>query len=235
MPENIQLEDYISGGYFLTKIISRPQVLPALIPDRVLTISACFTDVAPDLWADSGYTFEERERAEAASKFGIPSSAVGALIAEFSEAARKDGWSNAFADLSIARRFFEASTTGDQIAIIGIGLNQSVLPELQSQLNDDVNKGAGLIERVNRCTQLATNGRALGYEPLGFEAMKFHSWLCHNEPSNADKQFGIRPNVDGFIDNLADAERVTRNLKAMGAEPAIWLPWLLVRYNPEVS
>ena len=116
MPENIQFEDYISGGYFLTKIISRPKVLPALIPDRLLTVSECFTDVAPDVWADSGYTFEERERAEAASKFGIPSSAVGALVSEFSEAARKDGWSNAFADLSIARHFFDASTKRNQMS-----------------------------------------------------------------------------------------------------------------------
>jgi hypothetical protein len=102
---------------------------------------------------------------------------------------------------------------------------------MESQLGDDVNKGAGLVERVNRRAPLAVSGRVLGYEPLGFEAMKFHSWLCHNAPPDAKERFGIEPNRAGFIDTLSSAVRVTQDLKASGAESAIWLPWLIVRYD----
>ena len=87
-----------------------------------------------------------------------------------------------------------------------------------------------LIEGVNADTPLE-RGKVLGYEPLGFEATKFHSWLCHDAPAEADDRFGIRPNREGFIDSLADAVRVTRDLKATGAETAIWEPWLVVQYG----
>jgi hypothetical protein len=35
---------------------------------------------SPYVWADSGYPHEENERAQEASKFGIPSTALGELL-----------------------------------------------------------------------------------------------------------------------------------------------------------
>jgi hypothetical protein len=200
-----------------------------------LTVSECFTDIAPDVWADSGYAHEEKARAQEALKFGIPSTALSELVADFTQAARSDGWSNAFADLSVAERFYRASAGSDQLAVVGIGLERSLVSTMEAQLDDDVSKGAGLVERVKRQVPLTTGGRVLGYEPLGFEAMKFHSWLRHNAPPQALERFGVRPNHDGFIDTLSGATRITQNLKATGAEPAIWLPWLIVRYDGDCN
>jgi len=94
-----------------------------------------------------------------------------------------------------------------------------------------MNRGYGLIERIEARHSLAGGGKALGYEPLGYEATMFHSWLCHNIPVEAHSRFGIRPNGAGFIESLADAVRVTEDMKATGAEPAIWEPWLVVQYK----
>jgi hypothetical protein len=62
MPENVDLDTYISGGCFLTKRISPPAV-SKLVPDWLTTVSECFTDVAPDTWADRGYKYGDEERA----------------------------------------------------------------------------------------------------------------------------------------------------------------------------
>jgi hypothetical protein len=62
-------------------------------------------------------------------------------------------------------------------------------------------------------------------------SLHFHTWLCHNEAVDACKRFGITLNRNGFIDSFVDAVRVTENLKASGAEPPIWEPWLVEQYG----
>jgi hypothetical protein len=41
--------------------------------------------------------------------------------------------------------------------------------------------------------------------------------------------------TEGFIDSFADAVHITRNLKATGAETAIWEPWLIEQYGSDVA
>jgi len=115
--------------------------------------------------------------------------------------------------------------------LVGIGLERSLVPNLLTQLQDDANHGYMLIERVNANTPLERGGKVLGYEPLGFDATKFHSWLCHDAPTDVNDRFGIRPNREGFIDSFADAVHITRNLRATGAETAIWEPWLIGHFG----
>jgi hypothetical protein len=226
---------FISGGFFLTMPVGRPQFLTTLVPDLILTLSNCFAEIAPDDWADEGYNYEDQERIEEALKFGIPASAVPSLVAQFTQAVRSNHLTNFFPSLSLAQEFYHHCTNKERVALIGIGLEPSLIPSVLAQLKDDVNQGYGLIERVNEKEPLEPGGEILGYEPLGFEGTKFHSWLCHNAPEDAYQKFGIRPNSHGFIDSLADAVRVTENLKATGAEPAIWEPWLIVQYQNAVE
>ena len=231
MLENVDLDAYICGGYFLTKRISRPSVVSKLAPDWLTTISECFTDVAPDTWADRDYNYGDEERAAEAFKFGIPATAVPALVDMFTQAVRPAHLTNAFPNLSVAQTFYRHCTDKYVVVLVGIGLERSLVPNLHTQLHDDVNKGYMLIERVSANAPLERGGKVLGYEPLGFDATKFHSWLCHDAPAEVNDRFGIRPNRAGFIDSLADAVRVTRDLKATGAETAIWEPWLVVQYG----
>ena len=231
MSGQIDLNDYISGGYFLVKLMARPEGVSELVPDIVLTLSTCFTDVAPDEWADSAYNYTDEEQAEEALKFGIPSSAVPMLVAQFTREIARHHITTAFPTLSTAQDFYRASNDKTSTALIGIGLHHSLLPSLYQQRGDDVNGGYGLIEGIEDKRPLAVGGEALGYEPLGYCGTKFHSWLCHYYPEQAWKRLAVRPNVSGFIDSLADAVRVTEDMKATGAEPAIWEPWLIVRYN----
>ncbi|HYX52605.1 MAG TPA: hypothetical protein VE783_04090 [Candidatus Limnocylindrales bacterium] len=222
-------EDFISGGYFLTKRVQRPRDVSDLIPESFLTISNCFASLAPDMWAEAGYNYEPQERVEKAAEFGIPASALPALVELFTST-EQPHHSNAFPKFAVAREFYRHCADKNSIALLGIGLEPSLVESFRSQLTDDVNHGYGLEERIKLNNRLAPAGTPLGFEPLGYDATKFHSWLCHNAPVEALQKFGVRPNSMGFIDSLEDAVRVTRDLKATGAEPAIWEPWLIVQY-----
>lgn len=220
---------FVSGGYFLSKRVRRPQGISDLVPDSLLTLSTCFTDIAPDSWADKAYNFDDEERIAEAFKFGIPRESVPMLVEQFTKAVESNHITNFFPTLSIAQEFYR-HCTDEAVVLVGIGLDASRLQSFKTQLSYDVNHGYGLIERVEANIPVVGGGDVLGYEPLGFEATKFHSWLCHNTPTDAYKLFGIRPNGAGFIDSFDDAVRVTENLKATGAEPAIWEPWMVVQY-----
>ena len=111
------------------------------------------------------------------------------------------------------------------VHVIGIGLHASLLSSFESQLTKEINKGSGLAEIVNEQRPLAGGGTAVGYETLGFGGCYFHSWLCHDIPDEAYRQFGISPNRFGLIDNLDDARRANDHLPEAGAEPAIWETW----------
>ena len=229
---NADLSAFISGGYFLTKRIRRPSYVTDPMSDSIITLSWCLTEMAPDSWADKCYNHSDEERAAEALKFGIPSDAVPNLVDQFTRAIEPMHLTNFFPTLSVAREFFRRCTD-KTVALLGIGLEPSLLPSVRAQLKDDINRGYGLIERVDAMIPLSTCGEVLGYEPLGFEATRFHSWLCHNAPAEAYKKFGVRPNPAGFIDLFADAVRVTEDLKATGAEPAIWEPWLVAQYGTD--
>ena len=233
MALNADLSAFISGGYFLAKRVSRPREFTDLMPDTFIRLSDCFTDIAPDTWADKAYNYDEGERSAEAAKFGIPAFAVPALVTEFTKAVALTHLTNSFPTLAIAREFHRRCTDKTLVVLLGIGLEPSLVASLRSQLHDDVNHGYGLIERIDAQDPLSSSGSVLGYEPLGFEAMKFHSWLCHNAPVGAYERFGTRPNRAGFIGSFADAVHVTEHLKATGAEPAIWEPWLVVQYDCE--
>jgi hypothetical protein len=230
LAQTINSDDYIAGGYFLVKRIARPKDLGEPLPDTILTLSNCFTETAPDDWALDGYNYEDDERASEGLKFGIPAHVIPELVKLMS---RESGTlsSNSFPNLAVGTEFYSHCSTNPEIALVGIGLHRSLTESFYAQRDKDINHGHGLIERVDFDQSLSKGGNPLGHEPLGFEAMIFHSWLCHSMPKEASDRFRIRPNQHGFIDSLEDAVRVTRHMAATGAEPAIWEPWLVMRYN----
>ena len=191
--------------------------------------SDLFNETAPGDWALAGYNYTDGERAEDASRFGIPAAVVPELVSLFGRE-QNSFPSNAFVSLSTAEAFFRACTDRETIVLVGIGLHPSLLPSVYAQRDKDVNHGYGLLERLEMKAPLAPGGEVLGYEPLGYDGTQFHSWLCHDAPKEASEKFNIRPNQHGFISTLNDAKFVTEHLIATGAERAIWEPWLVLRY-----
>jgi hypothetical protein len=223
--------EYISGGYFISKPIRRPDGPFSLLPEAFITASNCFADIAPDLWAVDWEGWPQKEVAEEAAKFGIPAHLTEEMVKWVSAQMVGGLHPNAFLSLPIAKEFVQRFVSDNEVQIIGIGLHTSLLSSFYGQLEKDMNRGYGLVDRVDRKELLADGGSPLGYEPLGYEAVHFHSWLCHYAPDETEKLFGIRPNENGLISRLDDAIKITENLVRTGAEPAIWEPWLLVNYS----
>ncbi len=222
---------HISGGYFITKPVPRPAGPFSLLPETFLTGSDCFANIAPDLWAVDWENYTQNEVEEQAAKFGIPAHLTAEMVRWVSAQMNGGHHPNAFLSLPMASEFVQRFVTSGGVDIVGIGLHTSLLPSFYGQLEKDANRGYGLLDRVDRKDLLANGGSALGYELLGYGAVHFHTWLCHDAPDEAAKLFGVRPNQNGLISKLEDAIQVTEHLVKTGAEPAIWEPWLLVKYS----
>jgi hypothetical protein len=229
VPNAINAE-YISGGYFIAKPIPRPPGPFSLLPETFLMASDCFADIAPDLWAVDWENYTQKEVEEESAKFGIPPHLTADMVRWVSAQMSGGLHPNAFLSLPMATEFVQRFVIGNGVDIVGIGLHTSLLPSFYGQLEKDMNRGYGLVGRVDRKDLLADGGSLLGYEPLGYEAVHFHSWLCHYAPDEVAKLFGVRPNQNGLISKLEDAIQITEHLVKTGAEPGIWEPWLLVKY-----
>jgi hypothetical protein len=226
------MTDYISGGYYVLKAIPRPTGVSEILPDHLLTMSNCFTTVLTDIiqlqWDE--YDKVGKAIAEEAGEFGIAESHIPELVS-WAKAQHNSNYL-VYSDVAPALELLHRFIIDRATHVVGIGLHQSLLESFESQLAKDVNQGLGLLELVKERRPPSDGGNAVGFEPLGFEATKFHSWLCHYAPDEVHKRFGIRPNQLGLIDKLEDALRVNDYLLHTGAEPAIWEPWLLLDYTP---
>lgn len=71
-------------------------------------------------------------------------------------------------------------------------------------------------------------GRVLGFEVLGFEHGRFHTWLCYSYLERA-AGLGIHPNEHGLIGGLADATRLTGTINTDGSTPeeVTWFPAMI--------
>jgi hypothetical protein len=228
------VNEYVSGVYYLVKLIPRPANLSEILPDYLLTLSNCFTTVLTDIiqlqWDD--YDKVKEAIAEEATVFGIPETQIAELV-RWAKTQHNDNYL-VYSDVAPALDLLNRFVADSKARVVGIALHQSLLESFQSQLSKDLNKGLGLLELLNEQQPPAHGGRTVGFEPLGFEGTKFHSWLCHYAPDEAYKRFGIRPNQLGLIDTLEEARRVNDYLLETGAEPAIWEPWLVLDYTTAV-
>ncbi len=78
----------------------------------------------------------------------------------------------------------------------------------------------------------AVGGEILGFEPMAFEDGLTCSWLCNGLETVCFEKLGIRPNASGYLKDEADAARAVELIESdeTGAEPGLWLPWLLLEY-----
>jgi hypothetical protein len=131
--------------------------------------------------------------------------------------------------LDTARTFaVEFDLPCGELALLGIGLPSS---HLAAFLEDE--SPWGVSEVLQQRVPMAAGGQRLGYEVLGLDGDgTFHSWICNSLEGDAATELEVRPNENGFLETLADAERVARwaNDGERG-EPVFWEPWLVARYD----
>lgn len=244
-----EAEQYISGGYFITRLMPRPAGLgEGLIPDAFLTASDCLCPHIPDYsllaWATSG---QEGRMVRLLNAFQLPIPALEMLVDWVThEYEREVGHPNIFYHRStaceVAANFFP---NRPDVMVCGLGLHRSLAPGFLSQARPP-GFGTGLAPESPLGTFKAiASGRAIepGGEALGFELLVYDphanvlgcSWLCNGLERTFHDLHGVTPNAYGLLDTLAEASRCAAPLQAgaIAAEPGLWLPWLLTRYPVE--
>jgi hypothetical protein len=151
-------------------------------------MSDCFTRVVRDLIQLQWDRYDDVREAIAgeAREFTIPQTQIPELVT-WAKAQHNTNYL-VFSELAPALELRCRFITDSSTHVVGIGLKTSFIASFESQLHKDVNTGLGLVELVNARLALVEGGTALGFEPLGFEASKFHSWLCHYAPEEVYKR-----------------------------------------------
>jgi hypothetical protein len=232
---DFDLRSFISGGYRLVKSVRRPIFnSKPLLPEQILSTSTCITDTLPDQWALNWINEENTARKEKAKKFGVTEEQLPSLIEWITLQIDKNrmGFPNIFLSTADAKDFLKKfNLASNDVVLIGIGIHIDVIEELIESASP-LNLMDGLVHTIARRGPLEQKGEFLGFEIYGHEMGAFHSWLCNGLEEEASKQFGIRPNHFGFLDNYWDALKCSKHFEKdeVGAEPVPWLPWAIVRY-----
>jgi hypothetical protein len=229
---------FISGGYFLA--IPAPRSEPmngALLPDRILTASDCLVDLAPNTWGIAWTRDTIESRREAAAKFGLNEQALRELM-DWSTAAIDSGslgWPNVFLDVATAihfrTSFLPAST---DTVVFGIALPADLRDEFLEGLRPGPQEGTpGVVRALEANVMQDEQGSLLGFDVLGWDHGGFHSYICNGLETEFQQALGLTPNAHGFFATEQEARRCAEHagLETTGAEPALWLPWRVIRYE----
>lgn len=220
----------VSGGYLLGKPSVRGDWHTAhLVPERILSASGCLTDRFPDfeLFGGTGpedEAFALRHLDQPCNPNELPT--LRARLWKMVREGRLE-YAEIFLSVAAAREVLPClGTRAEEYTLFGI----STTPK-HARAMIDAEQGKTYCHTAVLAREMGPeDGEILGWEPLGTDFSDFHSWYCCGIERHAEEAFGIRPNSHGFIDTLADAERVAAYCNETQPEPGYWAPWRITRY-----
>ena len=239
----MQLTDYISTGYFITVPTNRPDFVDGtLMPQSFLSLSSCFSDFFPGAWILEWCGTGETERTRIATLLGITPEQQQLAMAELDEALDETfGWENVIFDLDTARQYRQRYFSPTSRAkIVGAALHRDLCAEFvkvgtppQPRPGESSVASHGTVHAVRRNVPPAAGGTILGFEPMTFDQQQLGcSWLCNGLERICADKLHVVPNSRGYIDDEESAARCIDLIEAdeTGAEPGLWMPWLLIEY-----
>ena len=236
----MQLEDYVFGGYFVTQRIARPPWMSAeLLPARLLTASNCIASFVPDAWTFQWTRVAQEERLQTADTLGIRPEELPALVKQVTEAENADsfGWPNVVTSEKALVELAHILPSSPEWVVLGLGLHrENCASFLKKNAPTRGGGAAGVHEMVTQSLGLPLGGTFIGFEPLAFEpGLPPHSWLCNGLETKCFQSLGIRPAPNGLLATEDDAVRANTHIAHLahegGAEPAQWLPWMMLDYT----
>ncbi len=239
---SFNLSGYLSAGYFLTKRVSRPSwASPDLLPEKILSVSESICTIIPDTWCIE-WTGDSTDRREAkAQEFTLSSDALKSMTSWITERLQsKIGWPGVCYSLETVQTLAQQFLSHDSdIVMIGLGLHEQYRDVLCRAAEPPPIPGyspigrQGVHEAILKGKRMVPGGKPLGFEPLVFNYSLSDSWLSNGLEVLVHDQLGIVPNTHGFLDDFEVASRCVEYISRddVGAEPGLWLPWLLVEYT----
>ena len=215
----------ISGGYCLARPTHRLDWLLPALPEFVLSGSGCLTEYVDDNALTGCMPHTEGGVREMAEQLGRSAEDVRSIQDLFVSmcVAGEFEYPRYFTTPAAARRLVPLLgrwTSG--LTLVGM----STLPGDAAAIISGLNSQR-TYEAVLARNQPPEPGEVLGWDVLGTDYSDFHSWFC----GGADKSIPVSVNAHGFIDSLADAQRVADYCNIPNnAEPGHWAPWQIRRY-----
>ena len=233
---DIDLSDYVAGGYFVVKYSHDGLQRSDLLPERLISLSACVCRKLDIVWG-----WNPKEYEHSAVDLGIATNRIEAFC---QWCAGKDP--GALYSLDIGREFIARFLTDtSDVALVGIAMHKDMVDDFLAANKQKVYFANEGIEKefIHGVNYVLSEGKHLptGNNPLGFEVLGYsyndlgHSWLCSGLEKDMHELFGIRPNQYGLIDSYADAKKVYEwiaedKMQGTRAEPEPYYPWLIVQY-----
>lgn len=231
--------DLVSGGFYVTRLLRRPDGLAkrAPLPEWLLTLSSCLTELLPDAWALEWSSSSQAERVLAIEKLGIPSQSLGALVTFATKAfdQGKLGWPCVWQSLAAAQAIKATfAETNSSLVIVELGVPRDFAEKLVVAFAPAPGEGEpGLYLRLKSQARLDDSGIPVGWEPLGAEVGgSYHSWLCNDLQDEGLARHGIAPGPFGLLSNEKDARAIVALIEdGLGAEPVPWFPGFFRRFD----
>lgn len=235
-------KEYISAGYFLTTRVTRPPfVSPELMPPELISLSSCINDFFPGIWNLEWCGVAEDERARIGRVFGMTTEQQALAMSALDDGLDVEfGWESVIFDLATARSFRQRFLPSESSPVlIGAALHRDLVEEFLEVGTPPPPKpgfspeGAhGTVHALRKGAAPASGAKVLGFEPMAFDRGLTCSWLCNGLEKLCFDRLGVAPNSNGFIDSAPDAKRCVELIESdeVGAEPGLWLPWLLLEY-----
>jgi len=142
-------------------------------------------------------------------------------------------------DIGVAEQFVEMflSTLPD-IKVLELALHRTQTDQFCRKAEPPSPVGRhGVHEAILKAKPPTEGERILGFEPLVFCYGLSHSWLCNGLDATVAEHLKVRPNRYGFIETFDDACRCVNYIARddTGAEPGLWLPWLIIEHSVKVQ
>jgi hypothetical protein len=234
---------FISAGFVVSKRIRRSEHLSAeLLPGSVISASSCLTRFIPDTWAIAWTGDTPEQRREDAAHFGVTGAALDALTGWVTERVDTEiGWPNVCLQWDTVVELVSRFLTGCEGAVVlELGLHESDVERFREAAEPPPPEPGyapmgrhGALQAICAKNRVRASGRPLGFEPLAFNHGLSCSWLCNGLETTLCAALGIRPNPSGLIEDFSDARRGVAHIARpeVGAEPGLWLPWLLLDHT----
>jgi hypothetical protein len=210
-----------------------------LLPARLLTASNCIASFVPDAWTFQWTRVAQEERLQTASALGIGLEALPVLMKQVTEGenAGSFGWPNVVKSEKALAELAHILPSSPEWVVLGLGLHRdNRVSFLRENAPPQGGGAAGVYEMVTQSLALPLGGTCIGFEPLSFEpGLPPHSWLCNGLETKCFQSLGLRPAPNGLLSTEDDAVRATAHIARLahegGAEPAWWLPWMMLDYT----
>lgn len=240
------LTEFISAGFVITRPVVRPPYASAsLLPDLLLSASQCIANFIPDTWCIEWTQDTPESRTENAKAFGLDALGLAkATVWVTSRFGDSIAWPGVLMDIQVAKQFVETFLSHlPDAKVLELALHRSQTDQFCQEAEPAPQQPGfapigrqGIHEAVLKAQPPTDGGRILGFEPLVFDYSLSHSWLCNGLETVVAEHLNISPNGNGLIETFDNACRCVNYIARddVGAEPGLWLPWLLIDHSENV-